>query len=315
MHCAGPGLSTYGFDLQYQGGIDGIGVTTGAPKVYLVFWGSQWGTSGVNSNGDRTFSNDPMSAAPYLQEFFKGVGTPGDGWSAVATQYCQGVRVGSATCPATNNQHVGYAWGGALAGVWEDNSASEPAVATAHQIGQEAIRAAAHFGNTTPAANRNVQYDIVSSTGLSPDGFLDSGFCAWHDWNGDSTLDGGGAVFSPYGDIAFTNMPYVTDVGQSCGQNFVNSGDAGALDGWSIVNGHEFMETITDQNPTGGWFNNTTQLENGDICAWIPPGTPGGSFDLSDGTGTYAVQTTWADDAHVFAASGCEGNHPVVRNP
>src|SRR5258706_15209139 len=31
--------------LHYGGGVDGIGVTTGAPKVDLVFSGSQWGTT------------------------------------------------------------------------------------------------------------------------------------------------------------------------------------------------------------------------------------------------------------------------------
>src|SRR5258708_84004 len=32
-------------DLNYGGGVDGIGVTTGHPKVYLIFWGTQWGTA------------------------------------------------------------------------------------------------------------------------------------------------------------------------------------------------------------------------------------------------------------------------------
>jgi len=32
-------------------------------------------------------------------------------------------------------------------------------------------------------------------------------------------------------------MPYVTDLGASCGENFVNGGSAGLLDGFSIVNG------------------------------------------------------------------------------
>src|SRR3954447_1859819 len=31
-------------NLRYGGGVDGIGVTTGHEKVYLVFWGTQWGT-------------------------------------------------------------------------------------------------------------------------------------------------------------------------------------------------------------------------------------------------------------------------------
>jgi len=29
--------------LSFGGGIDGIGVTSGTPKVYLVIYGSQWG--------------------------------------------------------------------------------------------------------------------------------------------------------------------------------------------------------------------------------------------------------------------------------
>ena len=40
-------------DLNYGGGIDGIGVTTGAEKVYLVFYGSQWGTRAPTGAGTR----------------------------------------------------------------------------------------------------------------------------------------------------------------------------------------------------------------------------------------------------------------------
>jgi hypothetical protein len=56
---------------------------------------------------------------------------------------------------------------------------------------------------------------------------------------------GGGAVASSYGDIAFTDRPSVMDAGASCGQGFVIS----PLDGYSIVNGHEYPETVTDQAP------------------------------------------------------------------
>ena len=31
--------------LSYGGGLDGIGVTSGTPKVYLVVYGSQWGSA------------------------------------------------------------------------------------------------------------------------------------------------------------------------------------------------------------------------------------------------------------------------------
>jgi serine protease len=297
-------------DLNYGGGIGGIGVTTGQEKVYLVFYGSQWGTQSTNASGDVTLSGDPSGAAPYLQEMFKGLGTNGELWSGVMTQYCDGVAAGAQSCPASNTQHVAYPSGGVLAGVWVDESAASPAQATPSQLGTEAVNAAAHFGNTTAAANRDAQYDIISPAGAHPDGFNTSSgeFCAWHDWNGDPFV----GVTSPYGDIAFTNMPYVTDAGATCGQNFVNAGGAGLQDGISIVNGHEYAETITDQNPAGGWTD-STGAENADKCAWITPGTSGGSFDLTLATGTFAVQTTWANDG-AGGAGSCEASHAIVTN-
>jgi hypothetical protein len=141
-----------------------------------------------------------------------------------------------------------------------------PLYVTCHQLGVEAVKAAAHFGNTTAAANRDAQYLIISPTGTNPDNWLTQGFCAWHDYNGDSTISGG-AVTSPYGDIAFTNLPYITDQGTSCGQDFVKSN--GTLDGVTIVEGHEYAETITDQNPVGGYTDSSQ--EDGDKCAWITP--------------------------------------------
>ncbi len=297
-------------DLNYGGGIDGIGVTTGHEKVYLVFYGSQWGTQSTNSSGDVTLSGDPSAEAPDLQQFFKGLGTNAELWSGVMTQYCDGVSTGAQSCPASNTEHVAYPTGGALAGVWVDESTASPSTATGHQLGVEAVNAAAHFGNTTASANRDAQYVIISPTGTNPDNWLTQGFCAWHDYNGDSTLSGGG-VTSPYGDIAFTNLPYITDAGYSCGQDFVNGN--GTLDGVTIVEGHEYAETITDQNPAGGWTDFGGE-ENGDKCAWITPGTSGGSFDLTLATGTFAVQTTWANDGGGGAGT-CEGSHSIVTDP
>ena len=296
-------------NLTYGGAIDGIGVTTGPQRVYLVFYGSQWGTQGTNSSGYTTLSGDPSGEAPDLQGFFKGLGTGNELWSGVLTQYCDGVATGAQTCPASNTKHVAYPTGGALAGVWVDESAASPRTASGHQLGVEAVNAAAHFGNTTAAANRDAQYVVISPTGTNPDNWLTQGFCAWHDYNGDSTLSGG-AVSSPYGDIAFTNLPYITDAGTSCGQDFVNSN--GTLDGVTIVEGHEYAETSTDQNPPGGWTD-SSGAENGDKCAWITPGTSGGSFDLSLTTGTYAVQTTWGNDGS-GGAGACQGSHAIVTN-
>ena len=276
-------------------------MTTGPPRVFLIFWGSQWGTQSTNSHGYATLSGDPAGIAPDLQAFFTGLGTGGELWSGVMTQYCQGVATGAQTCPASA-AHVGYPTGGALAGVWADESSAAPSQASYAQLAAEAVRAATHFGNTTTAANRNDQYFIVSPTGTHPDGFDTSSgqFCAWHDATGSSSDE-----------LAFTNMPYVTDAGASCGADFVNAGSAGALDGVTIVGGHEYAETTTDQFPAGGWTDSAGN-EDGDKCAWIRSGQ-GASQDISLTTGSFAVQSTWANDFS-GGSGGCLVSHPIVTN-
>ncbi len=301
------------YNLRYGGGSSsGIGVTIGQPQVYLVFWGSQWGTASLDGSGRTVLSDDPSGEAPFLQRMFSGIGTNGELWSGVLTQYCQGVPLGSQTCPSSA-PHVPYPSGSVLAGVWADVSTAAPNQATGHQLGAEAVAAAAHFGNTTAAANRNAQYVILSATGTNPDGFGTplGGFCAWHDDTADSTLTGG-AVTSPYGDIAFVNGPYITDLGYACGADFVNSGTAGLLDGVSMVIGHEYAETLTDQSPPGGWTDINGD-EDADKCQWIPAGSPGGAGQLALATGTFAMQSTWANDA-AGGAGGCEFTHPIVTS-
>jgi serine protease len=290
--------------LVFGGGVDGIGVTSGTPKVYLVVYGSQWGTSGTDANGNMTLTGDAVGAVPYLQKMFKSMGTGGELWSGTMTQYCDGplVAKGATSCPS-GAPLVGYPTGGAFAGIWYDNSVASPTNATGAQLANEAVKAAAHFGNTTAASNRYVQYVILSPTGMHPDGFnTTSGtFCAWHDWNGDQ------GVTSPYGDIAFTNMPYVYDMGTSCGMGSVNGATTaqGKLDGFSIVEGHEYAETITDQNPAGGWTAASGQ-ENADECAWISTGQ-GATANVTMGTSTFAMQSSWSNDTN-----RCDLTHPIV---
>jgi hypothetical protein len=292
--------------LTYGGGVDGIGVTTGHPQVYLIFWGSQWGTSSSGSDGYVHLSGDPSGMAPRLQALFGGVGTNNELWSGVMTQYCEGVSAGATSC-TSDTAHVAYPSGGALTSMWVDTSAAAPSQATQHQIGVEALAGVAHFGNTTPASNRNAQYVVVSPTGTHPDGFntISGQFCAWHDYNGDTSLTGG-AITSPYGDFAFTNLPYVTDMGASCGANYVNAGAAGTLDGVTIVEGHEYAETITDQNPAGGWTD-AAGYENADKCAWNGVGGTGGAQNVTFATGSFAMQATFSNDSN-----SCRISHPVV---
>jgi serine protease len=311
VHAGTVAQSTASTNLRYQGGVGGAGVFIGAPRVYLVFWGSQWGSQAPNSQGDVTLSGDPMALAPTLQAFIKGLGTAGETWSGVMTQYCQGVSTGAESCSA-GSPHVAYPSGGVLAGVWVDESSAAPAQATGHQIGLEAVSAATHFANTTPGANGNAQYVVVTPTGTHPDGFNSSSgqFCAWHDFTGDTTLSGG-AVSSPYGQLAFTNLPYIPDAGTSCGQHAVNPGSAGALDGVTIVEGHEYAETLTDPYPSSGWLDGSGN-ENGDKCAWVKSGQAA-MKNLRLSTGSFPVQSTWANDSN-GGSGGCAISHPIVGN-
>ena len=271
--------------LSYHGGVNGVGVTTGPPKVVLVFWGSQWGAKSIDAvTGNSTFANDPMGVAPILQQFFKGLGTNNETWSGVMTELCEGVAYGATVCPS-GVPHVGYPTGGALAGVIYDGATAAPATATDAEIAAVAVKAATTAGNTTPASNRSTQYVVLSSTGLHPGGFnAPLQWCAWHDWTA------GGSV----GDIAYTNLPYLTDAGYSCGANYVNGGTAGLVDGVTMVEGHEYAETITDQLPGGGWWD-AAGYENSDKCAWVGAGGVGGSQNITLSTGTFAVQGNFSN--------------------
>jgi Putative Ig domain len=310
--------------LSYGGGVDGIGVQSGHSKVYLVFYGTQWGTQTTDANGNLKFSGDSAGAAGAAQQMFRGIGTNNELWSADLTQWCDGagVATGATSCPASGASYIPYQSGGVLAGVWYDNSKASPSAATAAQLGQEAVSAASHFGNTTAASNRYAYYVILSPHGTNPDNYQSptQGYCAWHDWNGDV------GVSSPYGDLAFSNQPYNIDVGASCGTNFVNSGSAGTLDGYTITLGHEWHEMMSDQNPAGGWTNHTGSSyngqENSDECAWISPGQAGGAANVSFGSfGTYAEQASWSNDtnncaiSHAIVSHGGTGNTVTVNNP
>jgi serine protease len=262
-------------DLTYHGGIGGVGVET-APKVYLVLWGSQWN------------SNDPSGEAAILESFYRGAG--GSAWANSVTQYCEGVAAGTVSCngagtPAGNPS-------GIFAGVWADNGSSAPSRPRQSQIAAEAVRAAQHFGNNTAASNASVQYVIATATRNSSRAF-GTQYCAYHS-----------ATSSTVGNIAYTNLPYITDAGASCGANFNGLGpDAGI----TIVGGHEMAETMTDQFPNGGWLD-ASGAENGDKCAWISSGQ-GASADVTLSTGTFAVQSLWSN-AFNGGSGGCVLSYP-----
>ena len=121
-------------------------------------------------------------------------------------------------------------------------------------------------------------------------------------------------------------MPYQLAINSNgtnvCGENAVNSGAQGRLDGFSIVLSHEMEETITDPGaeevvdsgltPThlGGWYDTLDANENGDKCAWVgldpltgqgpPLPIPGALGDITGNGGeAFAVQSLWSDSANL----------------
>ncbi len=296
--------------LTFGGGVSGVGVGSGQVKVYLVFYGTQWGTQSTDSNGNAVFSGDSYGAAQAVQNMFKGIGTNNETWSADLTQWCDGPNVssGATSCPSNAN-FVPYQQN-TLAGVWYDNSAASPSSATGTQLAQEAVRAAAHFGNTATGSNRYTYYVILSPHGTNPDNYQSptNGYCAWHDYTGD-----GYGVTAPGGDLAFSNQPYNMDVGSSCGVGFVNGSSSGQLDGYTMTLGHEWHETMSDFFPAGGWTNKTggsyNGQENSDECAWISPGSAGGAANITFATGTFAEQASWSNDT-----SNCAISHAILTH-
>jgi len=272
---ASTGAASTANDLSYHGGTGGIGVET-APKIYLVLWGSQWN------------NNDPSGESSILQTFYQGVG--GSSWLNSVTQYCQGVASGTVFCngagTAAGNQS------GMLAGVWADNASSAPSRPRQSQLAAEAVKAAQHFGNTTAASNASVQYVIATSTRNSSSGF-GSQYCAYHS-----------ATSSSVGNVAYTNLPYITDAGASCGANFNGLGPKAGI---TIVGGHELAETVSDQFPSSGWTD-SGGAENGDKCAWISSGQ-GASANVSLNTGIFPVQSLWSN-AFNGGAGGCVLSYP-----
>jgi serine protease len=89
--------------------------------------------------------------------------------------------------------------------------------------------------------------------------------------------------------------------------NFVNPNDNsfgnGYFDGFSIVGGHEYAETITDPYPNSGWLDSRGS-ENGDKCAWLSGAVQGAAGNISLGGRNFAVQSLWSN-AFNGGSGGC----------
>lgn len=213
--------------LPYQGG-----PVQHASAVYLVFWGSQWNsdTNGVES---------------YLQGLFTALGGAQDSWSPITSQYTDASGQG----PTFD--------GPELHGVWADTAAAAPAGASAAQIAAEADRGATHFG----VSGSDVQIFVISPSGTHPDGFPDTGFCAWHDDDGT---------------VPYVNLPYLLDAGAMCAAGATQ----GPLGAFSLVGSAAYADILTDPVPGSGYATNAGQ-EIVDLCGSSPSGVlPGTSFPV-----------------------------------
>jgi hypothetical protein len=312
------------------------------PKVYIVYWG--WGEPGAfpgqtcsseaitEGSITATLACDPDGAGKYMADFVNQQG--GTQWAGTTTQYYQTDSSGDKEYITNPTDQLG--------GIWVDDtndasglsttSASNPpgSTNTYTDLATEAARAVQYFGITDLA---DADIVIAQPPGFSDPNALSSGYCAFHDY----TYPGveGGIYNGIQQGIVYTNMPYSLAINSNganeCGENAVNSGASGKLDGFSIVLGHEIHEAITDpgaedviggsglnnQTYLGGWYDPLDANENGDKCAWVgenlvtgsgpPEPIPGALGDITGNQGeTFAVQSLWSNDS-AEGAGYCAG--------
>jgi hypothetical protein len=287
------------------------------PKVYLILWG--WGESGAFTKAcspvqlregavKATLRCDPDGAGKRKADFVSQLG--GTRWAGLQTQYYESRNGNKVFITNPTNQ---------LGGIWADDINRITKKVSYTQMAQEAQRAAAHF-HVTDLTNAN--FVIAQPQNFSDPIAASDGYCAFHDYT-EPTLEGGIYNHVRPG-LAYTNMPYLLTQGAGCGQNLVNAGAAGRLDGVTIALGHEIEETVTDPgaedilpNGTvlGGWFDPFDANENGDKCAYVgeniviggSTGEPGSAGNIRGNRGmSFAVQSLWSNMA-AEGAGYCAG--------
>ena len=236
------------------------------------------------------WNSDPAQAATssYLQSFYAGLGVqPEDSWSTITDQYTDGTGH-----PSFN--------GSVFAGIYHDTT-TPPSGVTQTQLTAESDAFDSAAG--IPAGSTDAQVVIATQSGTCPQGFAACGgsYCAYHTSDDNS--------------VPFTNLPYILDAGASCGENFISS----QYDGFSMIGGHEYAETITDPYPDSGWWDPSDPYggEIGDKCVW-GGGNWGGSDpygDVSLSTGSFAMQSLYSNASHGCVMSLPQQDVVTVTNP
>jgi serine protease len=247
-----PNLSYYGGPVQTS------------PKVYAVYWGSQWLAASPAPHASPG-AGDPYNVRAFSKSFLNAIF--GSVWLKDVVQYTQ-----------SNGQHAGNP-AGAFIGSYTDKSSTLTGTKTYNQTAAEAIAAAAHFG----VSGVNVEIVVFLPTGIGAHNLVLNGgpWCAYHSWVRNSSNQV----------IPYIVMPYTPDAGANCGANyFSGAGDYGALDGVGFLLGHEVAETITDPKVNGtaaptAWTD-VDNNEIGDKCEWLD-----NALDVD--AGGYPVQSLW----------------------
>jgi hypothetical protein len=289
-------------DLIYHGGNVGpgaIGVIQ-KPKVYLIYWGTEWAKGFTTSDTDgKLFSSKQL--INYVNTYAAGLG--GSPYAGIQTQYCNGVLPGSTNCIGgtgfvTNPKKQ-------FGGFWVDPTPVPADIITLglaqnlvdDPLAQEANRASGHFGY-----DPNGVYVI-----LTPPTEIGTGqpvYCGYHTQT--TSVDGlGNPARLQYSFIPWQNTNW-PGLGEGCGMHVVNaksnSFGNGIFDSWSVVIGHEYEEAVTDpDNVTSiqdGW-NDVQTSENGDKCAWI------NMQNITLGAHYFAAQPLWSNEAFDRNGTGC----------
>jgi serine protease len=312
-----------------------------SPKIYLVYWG--WGEKGAfppsqtcssetitEGATTATLACDPDGAGKYMADWVYQLG--GTQWAGVQTQYYQTDSSGNKTFVTNPTNQLGGIWvddTNDITGLPKTSSSNPPGAGNTYtDLAQEAARAVSHF-NISDVNNADVV--IAQPPTYSDPNALSAGYCAFHDYTQPNLESGIYNGIQP--GISYTNMPYALAVNSGgvnvCGENAVNSGAAGKLDGFSIVLGHEIEETVTDPGAEdvigsglsaqqiGGWYDAADANENGDKCAWVgenpltgqgPPEPVYGAMGDVKGNsgGTFAAQSLWSNDS-AGGAGYCAG--------
>ncbi len=246
-----------GGNLLYHGG-----PVQGDPELYVLLWGNWWSSSCPSQQGNGGADES------YLYNYYHGMGSSADNVSPVSSQYGD-----------SNGTHPAFPTVAGQAFItWNVACSDPPASATDAQLAAEAASYASFLAGQGYTINNNTQIVVVSPSGTNPGGGFGSQYCAYHNW----TQMSNGTFLS------WTNLPYIPDQGGNCGANFVQNG----FDGWSIVGGHEYMESVTDPfvnsgSPGSAWYDNQG-YEIGDKCAWTSLFT-----ETLGSWGTFAQQPEW----------------------